>query len=77
MTPPGANGEIKISVTLGKVGSAALWTKAGRFGFDTLDGRVRGLRKWVGGGKDFLGALIRKGLDLFKKKNEIRCRSIF
>ena len=38
---------------------------------------MRGLRKWAGGGQDFLGALIRKGLDLFKKKNEIRCRSIF
>lgn len=39
--------------------------------------KVRGLRKWVGGGKEFLGALIRKGLDLFKKKNENRLRSIF
>lgn len=46
-------------------------------GLIILDEKMRGLRKRVGGGKEFLGALIRKGLDLFKKKNENRLRSIF
>lgn len=39
--------------SLVKVGSAALWTKAGRFGFNPVDGKMRGLRKWVGEGRIF------------------------
>lgn len=62
---------------LTRVDSAVLWSNLIGLGLIILDEKVRDLRKWVGGGKEFLGALIRKGLDLFKKKNENRLRSIF